>query len=233
MSKTGFVDKTDIFFDLDHTLWDFEKNSALAFDKVLKEYHMPFEIEDFLNFYVDINATYWDKYSLNLISREELRIGRISDTLKCLSHNVSNKEILEIADKYLDYLPQNNYLLDGAIDLLQYLETKGYNMHIITNGFNKVQHEKLRNSNIVDFFQTITDSEIAGVKKPDVEIFNFALTSAKTLAKNSIMIGDNLLADVQGAQKAGIDAIFYNELNKQTSLEILQVNRLIDIKKYL
>lgn len=147
-----FAHKTDIFFDLDHTLWDFEKNSGLAFEQVLQEMKLPFSIEQFLNYYVDINADYWDRYSLNQITQQELRIGRIRDTFNLLEYSTSTDKMAEVGDRYLSYLPTYNYLFDGAIELLEYLNEK-YKLHIITNGFDQVQAKKIKNSGMESFFK--------------------------------------------------------------------------------
>ncbi|WP_010251402.1 YjjG family noncanonical pyrimidine nucleotidase [Myroides injenensis] len=232
MNFKPYKGKTDIFFDLDHTLWDFEKNSALAFEQVLTEMKLPFSIDDFLNYYVDINAEYWDKYSLNQVTQEELRVGRIRDTFNHLNYSTSIEEILNVGDNYLTYLPNYNYLFDGAVDLLEYLQDK-YRLHIITNGFDKVQHKKISNSGIEKFFLTVTNSENAGVKKPDPGIFNYALKSAHVPVERTVMIGDNLLADVEGAMNVGMDVIYYNEHSKKVSEDIVQVKQLVEIKNLL
>lgn len=224
--------KTDIFFDLDHTLWDFEKNSGLAFQQVINELYLPFTINEFLTHYVAINNTYWDKYSLNQISQEELRVGRIRDTFSRLKYDSSLEEIIEVGDRYISYLPNYNNLFEGAIELLDYLKPK-YKLHIITNGFSAVQEQKLRKSNIYDYFQSITDSELAGVKKPDSKIFEFAMNTANVSVEKAIMIGDNLIADVQGAQNVGMDVIFYNEHFKEVDASIIEVNNLLAIKNLL
>ncbi|MTG97328.1 MULTISPECIES: YjjG family noncanonical pyrimidine nucleotidase [Myroides] len=227
-----FKDKTDIFFDLDHTLWDFERNSALAFEQVIDEMKFPFSIEDFLKFYVDINATYWDKYSLNQVSQEELRIGRIRDTFDQLGYSTTTTKQLEMGDKYLNYLPNYNYLFDGAIDLLDYLQ-ESYRLHIITNGFNEVQNRKLINSGIYDYFQTITNSENAGVKKPDPKIFQYALSQAQVHVGKTVMVGDNLLADIEGARSVGMDAIYYHPQEVVSDKSLVQVQELLQIKNLL
>ncbi|WP_413511408.1 YjjG family noncanonical pyrimidine nucleotidase [Myroides odoratus] len=232
MSLKKFEHKTDIFFDLDHTLWDFEKNSALAFEQVLAEMKMPFSIEQFLNYYVSINAEYWDRYSLNQISQQELRVGRIRDTFNLLDFSTSSDQIVEVGDKYLNYLTSYNYLFDGAIEILTYLNDK-YKLHIITNGFDQVQARKIKNSGIEKYFQTITNSELAGVKKPDAKIFTYALQLAKVAVSDTVMIGDNLLADIEGAQKVGMDVIYYNEHYNTVPDTIPQVNTLLDIKSLL
>ncbi|WP_353120501.1 YjjG family noncanonical pyrimidine nucleotidase [Myroides odoratus] len=232
MSLKKFEHKTDIFFDLDHTLWDFEKNSALAFEQVLHEMKLPFTIEQFLNYYVSINAEYWDRYSLNQISQAELRIGRIRDTFNSLAYTTSVDCMLEVGDRYLSYLPNYNHLFDGAIEILDYLNEK-YKLHIITNGFDQVQARKIKNSGMEGYFQTITNSELAGVKKPDAKIFTYALQLAKAQVQDTVMIGDNLLADIEGAQNIGMDVIYYNEHHKTVPTTLPQVNTLLDIKSLL
>lgn len=232
MSLKKFEHKTDIFFDLDHTLWDFEKNSGLAFEQVLNEMQLPFTIEQFLHHYVGINAAYWDRYSLNQVSQAELRIGRIRDTFELLEYSATTEKMLEVGDKYLTYLPNYNYLFDGALEILSYLNEK-YKLHIITNGFDQVQTRKIQNSGIAPFFKTVTNSELAGVKKPDAKIFTYALQVAKVQVQDTVMIGDNLLADIEGAQNVGMDVIYYNEHRKEVPTTLPQVNTLLDIKSLL
>lgn len=232
MNTIKFEGKTDIFFDLDHTLWDFERNSALAFEKVIQELELPFSSNEFLHFYKDINEDYWDRYSQNLVTREQLRVGRITDTFSALNYVSTTHQIDQVGELYLNYLPEFNHLLSGAAELLDYLKPK-YGLHIITNGFGNVQQSKLKNSGILDYFSTVTDSENAGVKKPDARIFNHALNSANTTVSKAVMIGDNVLADVQGAIGVGMDVIYYNEWKKPTTLEIAQVHNLTQIKLLL
>ncbi|MEK6450240.1 MULTISPECIES: YjjG family noncanonical pyrimidine nucleotidase [Myroides] len=232
MSFGGFSGKTNIFFDLDHTLWDFETNSAKAFEQVIAESNFPFTSEQFLNYYIDINAVYWDKYSLNQVTKEELRVGRIRDTFEALDYESSVEGILKLGDEYIRTLPNFNHLFDGAVELLDYLQQK-YRLHIITNGFSEVQQKKLSNSGIEDYFITVTNSELAGVNKPDPQIFHFAMNQAKAKVDEAVMVGDNLLADIKGALGVGMDAIYYNQFDKEVSPEIIQVNELIKIKDLL
>jgi putative hydrolase of the HAD superfamily len=132
----------------------------------------------------------------------------------------------------MQLLPENNHLFDGAFEVLDYLNQK-YKLHIITNGFAEVQYKKLTNSNIGSYFQTITNSEMAGVKKPNPIIFEYSRDLAKAKKESSIMIGDCLEADVQGALDAGLDAIFFNGNDVQVEQNIKQVNHLLELKKYL
>lgn len=232
MKDKLFSHKTDLFFDLDHTLWDFERNSGLAFEAVINELKLPFTIDEFLSHYVDINTEYWHRYSLDQITHDELKIGRIRDTFELLNYKSNLAEIEVVGKQYLHLLPEFNYLLPGANEILDYLEGK-YKMHIITNGFSEVQERKLQNSGISNYFTTVTDSELAGVKKPDAYIFNYALQQANVTKKEALMIGDNLKADIQGAQSVGIDTVFYNEHFIKTELQTVEVNTLLELKNLL
>jgi putative hydrolase of the HAD superfamily len=223
---------TDIFFDLDHTLWDFEKNSALAFETVFKMQDLEVNMNDFLQFYVPINREYWERYRKDKVTQKELRYGRLKDTFDLMEFSIEDGKIDILSEQYIYYLPKFNFLFDGTIEILDYLKAK-YNLHIITNGFAEIQENKLNNSYITHYFKTITNSEMAGVKKPNSLIFDYALDLAKAKKETSIMIGDCIEADVQGALDAGLDAILFNESNAQVADNIKQVNHLLELKKYL
>lgn len=223
---------SDIFFDLDHTLWDFEKNSALAFEAILKKHDINVNIEEFVALYVPINAKYWKLYQDNQVTQQELRYGRLKDAFDAVNYLVSDDLIQLLSEEYIQYLPQYNHLFEGTIELLDYLKPK-YKLHIITNGFNEIQYNKLKNSNIAHYFETVTNSETAGYKKPSPHIFHYALDLAKSKKETSIMIGDNFEADIEGALNVGIDAIMFNEHKIEIAENIKQVNNLLAIKEYL
>ena len=230
--KTKYANITDVFFDLDHTLWDFEKNSALAFETVFKMQKMSVNMNDFLQFYVPINLKYWERYRKDEISQKELRLGRLKETFDLLEFPIEDQSILILSEQYIHYLPKYNHLFEGTIEILEYLNLK-YNLHIITNGFSEIQENKLNNSNITHYFKTVTNSEMVGVKKPNALIFEYALGLAKAKKESSIMIGDCIEADVQGALDAGLDAIFFNGNNKIVANNIKQVNHLLELKNHL
>ena len=137
-----------------------------------------------------------------------------------------------LSQEYIVYLPQFNYLFDGAIAILDYLKPK-YNLHIITNGFQEIQQNKLKNANIGHYFQTVTNSEMAGVKKPNPKIFEYALRQANAVKIDSVMIGDCLEADVIGALDFGMDAIFFNTNGVAIQQHVKQVSNLLQLKEYL
>ena len=221
---------TDIFFDLDHTLWDFDKNSVLAFDKIFKTQHPTINTNEFVEIYAPINQACWKLYQVDKITHEELRYQRLKQTFDILNYSISDDEIERISIDYIQFLPDNNLLFDGAKELLDYLFPK-YNLHIITNGFAEVQSRKLKNSGIESYFKTITDSEKAGVKKPHPNIFEFALSLANTNKENAIMIGDCIEADVKGAIDFGMRAILFDEKNNNTFKDVEKINHLLELKK--
>ncbi|RDK89258.1 YjjG family noncanonical pyrimidine nucleotidase [Marinirhabdus gelatinilytica] len=223
---------TDVFFDLDHTLWDFDKNSSLAFKRVFANHRLDIALEEFLRFYEPINLEYWKAYREERVSKQELRRGRLVDTFRKLKREYDIEVIDTLAEAYITELPGDNYLLKGAHEILDYLFPK-YNLHIITNGFTQVQHVKMKNSGIGKYFKTITTSEAVGVKKPNPLVFKTALDSADAIPENSIMIGDSFEADILGAKAVKMHTIFYNYRNEKPPGTFSVANSLLDIKKFL
>jgi putative hydrolase of the HAD superfamily len=221
-----------VFFDLDHTLWDFDKNSEMAFGTIFKQNHPEIAITDFIEKYAPINQACWKLYQYDKITHEELRYKRLKDSFDALNYAISDDAIHQMADDYITFLPDNNHLFDGAIEILEYLNSK-YHLHIITNGFANVQYKKIANSKIDAYFKTITNSEMAGVKKPNPMIFQHALDLAQAQKEESIMIGDCLEADVQGALDFGIEALFFNPNKENKPENIIDINHLLELKNYL
>ena len=222
----------DVFFDLDHTLWDFEKNSELTFAKIFAEKHPEIAVGDFIEKYVPINQACWQLYQYDKITHEELRYNRLKQSFDAIEYEISDEAIAVIAQDYIDMLPDNNHLFEGAFEILDYLKEK-YQLHIITNGFADVQDRKIKNSRLEHYFVSVTNSATAGVKKPNPIIFEHALRVANATKEQSIMIGDSLDADVEGALEIGLEAIFFNENQLQTAAHIKQVSHLLELKKYL
>ena len=220
-----------IFFDLDHTLWDFDKNSKLTFQQIFDEQKINVTIDEFLKVYMPINLKYWRLYREDKIEKEELRYKRLKDSFTELSFNASDTLIHKISEDYIHYLPNYNHLIEGTIEVLEYLQGN-YKLHIITNGFEEVQNLKLEKSGIKKYFDQIITSECVGVKKPNSKIFEYAFEKANALANESIMIGDSYEADVLGALKVSMLAIYFS-LEKKQEQGVLVISSLTELKQYL
>ncbi len=221
-----------IFFDLDHTLWDFDRNSALTFDKIFKLNKVEVDIARFLRIYEPVNLNYWKLYRNSEIDQDQLRYGRLRDTFNALEFSVEDQLIQTLSEDYITYLTTFDHLFDNTIEVLEYLKQR-YQLHIITNGFSEAQQRKLQVSNITHYFKTVTNAEMAGVKKPNPIIFHHALELAKAKAEESIMIGDSYEADVLGALEVGYDAIFFNYRNDESVPHIKTITTLLELKIYL
>ncbi|MDA9240860.1 YjjG family noncanonical pyrimidine nucleotidase [Flavobacteriaceae bacterium] len=222
-----------IFFDLDHTLWNFEKNSALTFKFLLDKYNITIDLQKFLKVYMPINFSLWNLYRDDKITKEYLRHNRLKSTFEKLNIKIDSGLIDKISNDYVKHLPDNNFLLPNAISVLDYLFQK-YTLHIITNGFTEVQNTKISNSNLNKYFTCIIDSETVGVKKPHSKIFNYAYNISKAAYKNEcLMIGDNYQADVMGALNNGFKAIHLNSNNESYHENSLIISDLISLKEIL
>jgi putative hydrolase of the HAD superfamily len=226
-----------IFWDLDHTLWDFEKNSSVALSEVyyffqLAEKGLPV-FDEFSRNYHHHNEIMWDKFRKGLLSREDLKWKRMYITLQ--DYQIFDESLSKgMAEKYLEFLPKQNFVFDGAIEVLSYLQQKGYQQHMITNGFELTQIEKMTNSKILPFIDKLITSEVAMSMKPKPEIFQYAIDAIAAKAEECIMIGDGDDVDVLGAVQFGMDAIFFNPINDNKSAhKAITVHSLWEIKSVL
>ena len=221
-----------IFFDLDHTLWDFEENSGATFKSIFKELNFEFSLEQFLDFYNPINHYYWKQYRENKISEVELRYLRLEKTFEAMEVPPTAALIDRVSELYIQQLSTHTELFEDTISVLEYLSSK-YTLHIITNGFELVQQRKLENSGIACFFKTVLTAEKIGVKKPHPTIFLSAMKTAEVLPEHAMMIGDSLEADIQGALKLGMQAIHFNSHKEAYHEECLIIDRLSDLTNLL
>jgi putative hydrolase of the HAD superfamily len=211
----------DLFFDLDHTIWDFELNSKETLWDLHQKYQLEAKgIDNFDVFYCSYsvhNHRLWDRYTKGFIKQEELRWKRIY--LSLLDYKIADEALSkEMSVDYLDILPNKKNLFPYTIEILDYLKNKDYKMHLITNGFESVQFKKIKNSNLADYFIEVITSEASNSLKPNKEIFDYALKASNAKLESSIMIGDNEAADIQGAINAGMDSIFVNHLQIQPTV---------------
>ena len=206
----------DLFFDLDHTLWDFELNSKETMQELYSTHHIAAlgitDFDAFFNIYTAHNHRLWDRYSKGFIKQEELRWKRIY--LSLLDFKIANEQLSkEMSLEFLQILPTKKKLFPHTIEILNYLKDKNYKMHLITNGFESVQMQKIKNAEIAHYFTEVITSETSNSLKPNKEIFEFALKTANATLSESIMIGDNETADIQGGINVGMDTVFVNHLN--------------------
>ena len=211
-----------LFFDLDHTLWDFDANAK----ETLLEVYAFFELEEkgvspFISFYKHYlfhNEILWDRYHKGFISSEELKWKRMWRTM--LEFKLGSEQLAkDMSSKFLEILPTKKILFPHTIEILDYLKEKGYSLHLITNGFEKTQWSKINNSGLSKYFTHMITSEASNSLKPKKEIFEYALNKAGASLAESIMLGDNLDADIQGAINAGMDCIFVNHVQAGTDVK--------------
>ncbi|HXR84904.1 MAG TPA: YjjG family noncanonical pyrimidine nucleotidase [Hanamia sp.] len=205
-----------LFFDLDHTLWDFNVNAKESLSELYEFFTLesrsvsPFE--QFYSIYLNHNATLWERYEKGFITTEELKWRRMWRTL--LDFKIADEKLAkDMSEYFLEVLPTKKKVFEYTYEILSYLTEKKYALHLITNGFEKTQRLKLKSSDLTKYFKTIVTSEISNSVKPKKEIFEYALKKANGKVEDSLMIGDNLNADIVGAKNAGMDSVFVNHIN--------------------
>lgn len=216
--------KKDIFFDLDHTLWDFEKNAAETLTELFDTYRFSVfgfgSAEHFIETYNRNNHRLWAQYHRGEISKSELREARFADTFRELGVDPIHFPMAFEAD-YLRLCPQKTHLFPNVHETLGYLQER-YALHLISNGFGDAAETKVTRCNLKKYFSTIVISEVVGVHKPHPEIFHYAVSNAKTAILHSVMIGDSIEADIRGAQNIGMDAICFNPQGAEMPKDVKQ-----------
>jgi len=212
----------NLFFDLDHTLWDFETNAKETLHELYGMNQLNEKgVHDFQLFYERYsyhNERLWERYTKGFIKQEELRWKRM--WLVLLDFKSADESLARsLAAQFLERLPFRKNLFPYTVEILEYLTSKGYVLHLLTNGFENVQQSKLRSSNLQNYFTEVITSEASNSLKPNKEIFEYALARCKTCKEECIMIGDNLDADIQGAINAGLDTVFVNHLNVKPHIQ--------------
>jgi putative hydrolase of the HAD superfamily len=226
-----------IFFDLDRTLWDFESNSREELHAIYDSFNLKSKgIEypmEFIKVYKAFNDACWDEYVKGTLGKEELRTKRFLDTLTYFG--ISDTSLAEaIGNRYVSHSPYRTVLIPDAIPVLDYLKQKGYHLHIITNGFEEVQHIKLQESKLRPFFDVVITSEMAQAKKPSKVIFDMALQTTGAAIEEVVYVGDDLNIDIAGGISAGWEVIFYNPHGISHHLRTFSdISRLSELKNIL
>jgi len=231
-NSTSEINYHHIFFDLDHTIWDFDKNAEETLHELygiygLKELGLH-SADLFIETYTRNNHQLWAEYHTGRITKNQLREARFKKTFLDLG---MRPEILPAGfeDDYVRLCPTKTNLFPDAHETLQYLQSK-YTLHLISNGFSESQGTKINKTNIGRYFQHVIISDVIGVNKPDKAIFEHALSLAQTTKDKSLMIGDSLEADVYGALNFGMDAIYFNPAGLDKPVDVpVQISRLKEL----
>ena len=225
-----------IFFDLDRTLWDFDAAAEVAFERIYEKYNLKSlgipSAHEFHEVYHPLNEQLWVLYRADQITKAELNRTRF---LKPLEHyGIHDTDLADhLSEDYVYWSPRIVRLVPGTMELLDYLKPK-YHLHLITNGFQEVQHTKLSGSGMEPYFDTLTVSEEVGVKKPNPEIFHYALRKAQAKAEESLMIGDEMAVDIDGARMAGMDTLLFNPKREIVEGDrTFEVHDLLEVTKLL
>ncbi|WP_285269794.1 YjjG family noncanonical pyrimidine nucleotidase [Kaistella rhinocerotis] len=223
-----------IFFDLDNTLWDHRHNAYLTLkeiferEKVRDKYNIHFE--EFHKEYFTINERLWAQIRDGEIDKEHLRKHRFHDSF--LFFGIDDFTLAQTFEKnFLDEILNYNDLVEGAFSLLEYLSDKGYTLHILSNGFEEVTYRKCELSGIKNYFKTITSADEIDVRKPNPEIYAYALNKAGAKIEESAMIGDDWIADVEGGKAFGLKVVFFDVFNDNYEAEgVTVIKKLAELK---
>lgn len=224
-----------LFFDLDDTLWDFNRSAEEAKTFVFEHFKLKEKgidsIETFIKNYLPINKVLWDSYRANKIDKQYLNLHRFHDTLK--TFGIDDREFAQnMANTFISEVAKEPYVYENTVEILEYLKPN-YKMHIITNGFEEVQNPKLAKSGISPYFETVTTCEKSNSMKPLKEFFDFALNQAKATKEESLIIGDDYIVDIVGARNADIDSVWLNPNNADAGFETYSITNIIDLKNIL
>lgn len=209
-----------LFFDLDHTLWDYDRNVRESLSELfqiyaLQEVGIP-SFEQFFTSFHEVNFQLWDDYNLGKIDKQGLRRDRFP---LIFSHAGGDPTAIPapFEEDFMHRTSSKPHLFPHSKEILNYLK-KRYRVHIITNGFDESQAKKMRSSGITDYFELVVTSETTGFKKPDPRIFYHALEQLNAEASACLMIGDNPNSDILGAQRANIDQVYFNPEGKSSPI---------------
>ena len=220
-----------IFFDLDHTLWDYDRSSKETLLEIfesldLKDYAI--SKQEYLQTFYDVNNQLWHQYNHGEIDREYIKKRRFAEIFERLEVDTSHSE--EASSYFLHHCSTKPYLIEDALTALRYLHER-YQLHIITNGFTDSQTNKLVHSGIADFFEVVVTSESTGAKKPSPEIFFHSIEKAKASVSNSTMIGDNPRTDILGAKEIGMSTVLFDPSGSKRSLADVSIQSLMELIK--
>lgn len=229
---------TDLFIDFDDTLYDTHGNAVIALKELFEFLRLDQYFEDaelFYDEYWKANIDLWTRYSKEDITRDYLIVERFRRPLSFGKGLEPTEEYcLKASDLFLDFCSSKPGVVAGAHELVDYLKTKGYRMHVCSNGFHEVQYKKLQACGLYNSFNTIILSEDAGANKPSQQFFDYAFQKSGAVKETTLMIGDNFNTDILGAKQAGLDTAYFNRYpeypaTEPVTFEVTTLQELMDI----
>lgn len=225
-----------IFFDLDETIWDYHTNARDTLYEMFDHFQLSrydnLNYDDFIDEFFRVNKEIWTKFDQRLIDKDVIRLERFPLVVERLGMNGFNGA-MELQDYFLLECPRKGKVIDNADEVIPIL-SENYTLHIITNGFEEIQHIKLESAGLLKYFDVMVTSESAGAQKPDIGIFEYAFKCIQAGPEECIMIGDNLITDIGGAKNAGMDQVYYNPQKSTHNIDVShEINHLSELFKIL
>ncbi|MDW3212272.1 MAG: YjjG family noncanonical pyrimidine nucleotidase [Reichenbachiella sp.] len=228
-----------LFFDLDHTLWDWDANASETLFDLYHRYDLgKYGVQDEVTFrdvFFHENAKLWADLDTGKIDKFYLRNNRFRIVLEAANANMrSVKEdlLVDMNANFLVECSKKKKVIDGAFEVLDFCRDQ-FDLHIITNGFEEIQSIKMEHSGLDQYFDKIITSEKAGHKKPSAGIYHYAIKHTGAVLEDSLMIGDNLGTDIKGARDFGMDQVYFNPAKnshqEEVTSEITQLTQLIQL----
>lgn len=231
-----YSDIQHVFFDLDRTLWDFNANSRATLTELHSNFNLlnkgKVQLHDFISVYERINDELWSLYRHGKIEKSKLRSERFLQAVAHFGMGDSVDMAKEMGDFYVSKSPYKTGVFKHTHSILDKL-SKAYTLHIITNGFEEVQHIKLRESKLRSYFNEVITSELAGATKPNKIIFEYAQNVVDAAPNECLIIGDDMEADINGGRAAGWKTILFDPDNKSINSKSISVNCLSQLEKLL
>ncbi|MDW3196229.1 MAG: YjjG family noncanonical pyrimidine nucleotidase [Cytophagales bacterium] len=223
-----------IFFDLDHTLWDYDTNARETLFEIYDDFRLDrgfSSAEEFFQTYLVHNEKLWHLYNHGKIGRDDIRERRFYQVISDVG--LDDKKMAEqMSDQFMEVCPHKTAVMPGTYEIMEHLKPV-YQMGIITNGFSDTQAIKMAKTGLDKYFEIMVTSESAKARKPSAEIFNTALTEARAQAAHVVMIGDNRATDIGGALTLGWKTIWYTKEEEEAPENCWKVKHLEEIAQVM
>lgn len=224
-----------LFFDLDRTLWDFDKNTGTTLIELFEHFNLGNLIEDvnkFISRYHYYNDAVWDLYRIRKMPKQKLRSERFRLLLE--EYNLIDEKLVAELDSYfISHAPLKSGLIENTIELLNHV-SPNYNLYIVSNGFKEIQLRKMKSAGIEQYFKKVFTSDVIGYSKPHYQFFGSVLSSSNARKRESLFIGDDFTNDVEGPALFGIDQVWFNpERNEPRFKPTFEIGNLLELIEIL